>query len=550
MTCRICHWQRDNRSCALLDFPMRRIPFLLILLLAATAAHARPVPCSSGIVWEDSNANGLMETGEPPLAGVRLFDGERLVTTDAAGQFAFPAVDGRTVFLIKPASHALPIRADGSPDFWFNIQGQPGPTLKYGGIPKQLSSCRNFGLLPIARAVAGQPLQALIFADPQVKSLHDVGYYRGDIVAPLMGDHGANIGITLGDVVDDDLSLYPEILSTTVALGIPWLHIPGNHDLDLDAADDADSLRTYRRHFGPDTYAREEGQATFIALDNVIYCPGQNPAYIGGLRKDQFEFLQSYLPTVRKDRLLVLGMHIPLFNPLADVEAFRAGDRERLFALLQDFPHLLVLSGHSHTQRHWYHDESTGWRGATPLHEYNVGAASGAFWSGVKDQAGIPAATMADGTPNGYARLRIEDGGRYSLAWYVARDPDASGIGLHLPRVLRKGAYPAWGVYANVYMGDERTRVEYRVDGGEWKSMSKVLQADPALLAENMRDDLASELRGYDRSPEAKPSQHLWRGALPTDLPVGEHRVEVKTSDRWRGEIKTSAMYRLDAAPG
>jgi hypothetical protein len=73
---------------------------------------------------------------------------------------------------------------------------------------------------------------------------------------------------------------------------------------------------------------------------------------------------------------------------------------------------------------------------------------------------------------------------------------------------------------------------------------------DPALLAENMRDDLADGLRGYDRSPEAEPSPHLWRGALPTKLGVGEHRIEVRAFDRWRGEVRASTHYRLaDADP-
>ncbi len=73
---------------------------------------------------------------------------------------------------------------------------------------------------------------------------------------------------------------------------------------------------------------------------------------------------------------------------------------------------------------------------------------------------------------------------------------------------------------------------------------------DPALLAENMRDDLADGLRGYDRSPEAEPSPHLWRGALPTKLEAGEHVIEVRAFDRWRGEVRASARYRLaDAEP-
>ena len=70
--------------------------------------------------------------------------------------------------------------------------------------------------------------------------------------------------------------------------------------------------------------------------------------------------------------------------------------------------------------------------------------------------------------------------------------------------------------------------------------------ADPALLVENVRDDLADELRGYDRSPEAEPSTHLWRGPLATDLDVGEHTVEVRFLDPWRGEQRASTRYRLE----
>ena len=76
------------------------------------------------------------------------------------------------------------------------------------------------------------------------------------------------------------------------------------------------------------------------------------------------------------------------------------------------------------------------------MHEYSVGAACGAFWSGVKDAAGIPDSTMSDGTPNGYARLQVVAGGEYRLAWHPARDAQTA-LALHAPRVLRQGA--RWG---------------------------------------------------------------------------------------------------------
>ena len=397
-----------------------------------------------------------------------------------------------------------------------------------------------------AQARAGEDgLRVLVFGDPQVKSAREVDYYRRDIVEPLRGRHGAQLGITLGDVVDDVPALHPVVKAETARLGIPWLYAPGNHDVDPDATDDAGSLRSFNREIGPDTFIRETGLANFVVLDDVIALPGRKPAYIGGFREDQFLLLEARLPELRKDRLLVLAMHIPLFEE-AGKDSFRDEDRARLFALLQPFPHVLVLSAHSHAQRHVFHDADDGWQGAAPLHEYNVGAACGSYWSGVEDAAGIPDAMMADGTPNGYAVLTVKPGGDYALAWHNARDATDSQIGLHAPKVLRRGAYPAWGVFANVYMGMDDTRVEYRVDDGEWMPMKQVLQPDPALLVENMRDDLAEALRGYDRSPEAEPSPHLWRAALPTKLEAGEHRIEVRAFDRWRGDVRVSTTFWLE----
>jgi hypothetical protein len=410
-------------------------------------------------------------------------------------------------------------------------------------------------------------LKVLVFGDPQPKSATDVDYYARDIVESVMRDsalrmdHGfpamytrglaGDLGLSLGDIVNDDLSLYPAMTAATTRLGVPWLHVAGNHDLDFDATRDEDSLRTFRRHFGPDTFAWEEDEATFVVLDDVVYSPGQKPAYVGGLREAQFAFLAAYLPSVPKGRLLVVSAHIPFFDtaPRGAPPTFRVADRARLFALLREFPHVLLLSAHSHTQRHVMHGPASDWHGAKPLHEYNVGAACGAYWSGAPDAVGIPDAMMADGTPNGYATLHVRAGGEYDMAWHPARDEGDTQIALHAPKVLRRGAYPAFAVYANVFMGREDTRVEYRIDAGAWKPMSKVLQPDPRLLAENAKDDAAEALRGYDRSPEAEPSSHLWRGALPTDLPPGVHAIEVRAFDSWRGEQRARAKYSLQDQP-
>ncbi len=530
-------------------------------LFAAVAVAAPQAPVGpeaggfvAGTVYDDRDGDGRRDRGEPGLPGVAVSNGRKLVLSAQDGSYRIAVAPGQTVFAIKPAGWRYAAGDPAAPGAWRHVPQATAPALRYGGIRSAADGPFDIGLRRQPRGDGR--LDVRVFADPQVKSRADVGYYARDIVdsvlaeparMPRPGHAPPELGLSLGDIADDALNLYPALNAETRRIGIPWLHVAGNHDMDLDAAHDDDALRSFREVYGPDTFAWEEDEAVFIGLDDVIHLPGQRPAYIGGFREDQFAFIEAYLPRVPKDRLLVIAVHIPLFEP-EDKDTFRDADRARLFALLRDFPRVLLLSGHSHSQRHVHHDASTGWQGAQPLHEYNVGAACGAYWSGVKDAAGIPDATMADGTPNGYASLRIEHGGRYALAWHPARDVQDTQLRLTLPKVLRRGAYPGWAVYANAFMAPNDAVLEYRVDGGAWQPMRRRPGLDPWLLRENQRDDAADALRGYDRSPEAEVTPHLWRGALPTSLAAGVHRVEVRYIDPWRGEQRAEATYRLDDA--
>lgn len=514
-------------------------------LLTATLAALLALPVLADVV--DGRVEAVDAQGRVvPLAGVAVSNGRQLVYSAGDGSFSLPVQAGDTAFLVKPARYAATSGPDGLPAFWRHHLPEGSPALRYGGIAPSDATATPW-LIRLREREAPSSHQVLVFGDPQPRDAVEVGYYAGDIVEPIIGKHPADLGLSLGDIVHDDLSLYPLVNAATARLGIPWLHAAGNHDLDFDAAGDLESLHSFRAAFGPDTFAWEEPRASFVVLDNVIYLPGQRPEYIGGLREDQFAFLAAYLPTVPRERLLVLAAHIPFFDTRSDRETFRRADRERLFAMLEDFPNVLLLTAHGHVQRHHFHGADSGWAGARPLHEYNVGAACGGFWGGVADVDGLPEAGMADGTPNGYALLGLQPDGGYDLRWYVARGDDDLAIALHAPQVLRQGAWPGVGLYANVFMGAEGDRVEFRVGDGEWRPMQRVERADPRVLAENLRDDATEALRGYDRHVEASPSTHLWRAALPTDLAVGEHAVEVRAFDRWRGELRASTRYRLES---
>lgn len=528
---------------------MRRVAACVVVVLAATAG---PLAASEawvrGVVHESTpGATGPTLHG-PGVPRVQVSNGREIVSTDADGAFALPVLPGDTVFVIRPAGYDFAEGPEGLPAFWRHHFPAGSPALRHGGIAAGDAAATEWQvpLLPRpGRATARE--EVLVFGDPQPRSLSDVDHYRRDIVEPIIGKHPAVLGLTLGDVVHGSaLELFPAVNEATTALGIPWLHAAGNHDVDADARHDRDSLLSFRGVYGPDTFAWEQAHARFVVLDNVVHLPQQGGAYIGGLREDQFAFLESYLADVDDGRLLVIAAHIPFFDTHPGRETFRRDDRERLFALLDRHPHVLLLTAHGHVQRHHFHAAGDGWQGEVPLHEFNVGAACGGFWGGVADAMGIPDATMSDGTPNGYAVLGVGQGGRYDLRWHAAREPDDHAIALHAPQVLRQGAWPGVFVYANVFMGIDGDRVEARIGEGDWQPMTRVERMDPRVLTQNLLDDAADTLRAYDRTPEARESTHLWRIALPTDLGVGEHTIQVRAFDRWRGEVRAATTYRLE----
>src|SRR4249919_3013951 len=210
---------------------MRSVYFLLFSLVAVPA-WAEPAVCNAGVVFADNNANGSRDAGEPGLKDIKVSDGVQIAITASDGRYSLPAAEGRTVFVIKPAGYRFPSRADGMPDFWRHLRTHAGPSLKYGGIPPQPAACHDFALVPQARR-KDEALDVLVFSDPQTKSLADVGYYEKDVIASVLGGQAhasADVGISLGDIADDDLALYPALNRATAKLGVPWLHVAGNHD--------------------------------------------------------------------------------------------------------------------------------------------------------------------------------------------------------------------------------------------------------------------------------------------------------------------------------
>ena len=94
----------------------------------------------------------------------------------------------------------------------------------------------------------------------------------------------------------------PRLNRLIARLGIPWYNVPGNHELNFEAADDRYSLETFKRYYGPPYYAFEYGDALFVVLDNIEYQGNGNAdpgdvrgsgGYIANFGKRQLTWLRA-----------------------------------------------------------------------------------------------------------------------------------------------------------------------------------------------------------------------------------------------------------------
>ncbi|WP_268223305.1 calcineurin-like phosphoesterase family protein [Sinomicrobium oceani] len=498
-----------------------------------------------GYVFEDNNRNGKKERSEAGVAGVSVTNGVDVVQTDARGYYELPENDDQIIAVIKPSGYALPVNADNLPQFYYIHKPGGSPKLKYKGVSPtgKLRKNTNF---PLYRSEEPDTFTALVFGDPQAYTKEEIHYFYRGIVAEVEGISDIPFGISLGDLVGDDLDLFGPYTDAIRKIGIPWYNVMGNHDMNYDAGEDRHSDETYESRFGPNNYAFNYGKVHFIILDDILYPdPRDGKGYWGGFRKDQLDFVENDLKYVPEDHLIVLAFHIPLSEP--DGDAFRDEDRQRLFDLLSNYPNTLSLSAHTHLQKQDVFTRAEGWKGPRPHHSYNVGTTSGDWYSGKLNDQGIPVSTMRDGTPKGYAFIRF-DGNRYAVDYKVAGAPATYQMNIFSPEVVARGRRTPAGIYVNFFMGSADDVVEYRIDNGSWKSMKQVEEPDPSYVRDVLEWDTTPSLFPGRRSSNPVISTHLWRGTIPTDLEAGKHTITVRATDRY-GKVHSATSHYTLADP-
>lgn len=517
------------------DTALRNLFFATILLLPA--ANCFSAGEAKGIVYHDKNGNGVRDKGEPGIPGAPVSNQEQVVTTDAEGRWSLPYDDDTIFFVIKPSGWTTPLDEYNLPEFYYIHKPNGSPAnFRYAGVEPTgpLPESIDFALTPQEEP---EKFKAIFFGDPQPSDLDEIGYIAHDAIAELIGTD-AKFGVTLGDIINNNLDLFRPSNANVALIGIPWYNVIGNHDLNFDSETDRDSDETYHRHFGPNYYSFDYGPVHFIVLDDVewghVSSSGKR-TYVGGLDEKQLTFVKNDLALVPEEKLVMLMMHIPLTG----VE-----NRTDLYRLIEKRPYALSISGHTHWQAHQYIDESDGWRGTEPHHHIVNVTVCGTWWKGEKDELGIPHATMRDGAPNGYSIITF-DGTSHVMDFKAARQPASYQMSIFAPDEVSDTRQDDTMVYVNVFNGSKHSKVRMKVgESGDWVTLEKVLEEDPYYVAVRNRE--------MERDPENKrplnppiQSDHLWKAILPKGVGTGSHYIHVEATDAYDRLHKDQRVIRV-----
>ncbi len=436
---------------------------------------------------------GVVRSEGRGVAGVPVTDGLRIVDSLADGTFELISDTARDhVYMSLPSGYRIPTNPTGTARFYQPIQ--PGPRDE---MQTEFSLERIEG--------GDEHHTMLLLADIQTETAAEMAQFHRETVPDLqatvrgLGEEQA-FAMACGDILFDDLSLFPDYERAVRQVGIPAFQVVGNHDLDFDGATDESSTRTFRNHFGPAYYSFDRGHVHYVVLDDVFW---HSSGYLGYLDSDQLTWLERDLSRVEAGRPVVISLHIPVegtrdirMGAARPVPAGSVSNRDFLYRMVEPYA-THFLSGHTHDGEHTF---------LHGTHAQISGTVCGAWWTGP---------ICGDGTPKGYG---VYEARGEEIRWRYKATGYSDD---HQIRAYARGAVPGAPdeVVANVWNWDPDWQVVLYEGADRRGPMAGRVEQDP----------LAVESYGPEGLPEKRPwvrpypTRHLF--FAPVEASHGDLRV-------------------------
>ncbi|XOV91784.1 MAG: calcineurin-like phosphoesterase C-terminal domain-containing protein [Bacteroidota bacterium] len=513
----------------------------ILFILISIHLHAQK---AKGTVYFDANKNGMFDSNEQGVEGVKVSNGTEVVLTDSKGKYEIELPPESILFISKPANYNIPLNEVQLPQFYYRHYPKGTPKVAEwkwpvieptGPLPKTIDFALVKGVVP-------DKFKAMGFADPQTTRDEELDQMRKDMIDALFGNpYEAEFGMVAGDVVNDNLGLYERHNRLMSLIGIPIWNVPGNHDTNPESPNHEYSTETYKSVFGPDYYSFDYGQVHFLALNNIGFL-GKGNGYVGHIDEQQMQWIENDLKDVPSDKLIMIITHIPLLTYANDGKGVNTDNFKELLRILSKFEYVYGIAGHD-TSNSWKVEinHTHGWHGY-PFIAHTLAEVRGSGWSrGPRDERGVRNNMMQDGNPNGYYIFYFEGnqvkprfipaGGDPTDRLNIMLDPKlvhADAAKQNHPLGLDRGKQvDNMLVVVNFFDGGARDTVKLSLDGNEWVMMEYIERTDPSYV-------LMHEKYEGTGSAMAEPevSSHIWQYPLPK-LDPGIHSVKVIARDEF-----------------
>src|SRR5688572_9409796 len=290
-----------------LPLHMQRRDFIRQSALAAVAAALPPqlitdpyAPLArlarrSGVV----RVRGRVVSDGRGIPGVSVSDGLSVVATERDGRFTLIADRSQPfVFMTTPAGYETPTSTTGTAAFYKRIAADTRDEMQ--GV--------DFSLARAGRDDANHAF--LVLADTQTQNPFEMGRLHAETVPDVaatiaaLGDQPV-FGVACGDIMYDDLTMYPEYERAVRGMGAPFYQVVGNHDILFNVASDEASAATFERHFGPTYYSFDCGEVHYVVLDDVFW---HGMGYLGYVGEPQQRWLTADLARVERGRTVIVAL--------------------------------------------------------------------------------------------------------------------------------------------------------------------------------------------------------------------------------------------------
>lgn len=456
-----------------------------------------------GYVFEDKNANNILDRKERGIKNSYVSNGKEIVITDRHGKYSLNATEDDVLFVIIPSGFKSSLKNN----WYINISGSD--TVK--------TKVFNFGL---RRSENNGKFRFLAIGDVQVGSQEEILYASRTMVQELINRQDYDFSIYLGDMVNDSVELFKPLKKLIKEIKRPYKAVYGNHDRNFENPINKQKSNFVEK-FGPTNYAFFHEDVLFVTLNSIS--PVGKYGYEGHYKKNTIKFLRNILKIVESNQLIVLNQHVPLSW---------MKNKEAVLGLLNIKNNILILSGHSHSINRRYYKRT----GFNDIQELTAGTVSGNWWTGQKNWQGIPLALMKCGSPRGYFEVEVE-GNSYNLLFKAIGLPEEHQTSIWFgdleqnvpPITVDKTNHK---IILNFFAGSSKTEIRTSLNGRPLGELQKHKMIDPYVARikrwqnQEFYPNKLSKAAPYLRTP----SSHIWTFNLPYEelSEINTLKIEIK----------------------